>query len=346
MNPTTRDQGVPKISVVMAVYNKAPYLRESVESVLRQDLGEFELICVDVASTDNSLEILKEYAAKDPRITIFSTPYSKIPAVTKNIGIDSTKGEYVFNLDADDYLRADTLKEMYTKAKETNADAVIPDLQTVSLNGRYIQPFISGVNGNRRILLTNRQAVTQSLDWTIHGFALWKGDLIRRIRLEEFGAYSDEYSARVLFFNCKQVAFSGGLYFHRINDKSLTGKISLQMYDRPDAIYHVATFIEKQLFDEKNVNSLHFSVFKDCCFLLSHTKHLTASEIAEAQRRIKTVYNQIDMRRVRKSVCTLTPGRAALWRPDGKVGKYLFAFLTFLDWGLLNKLPLKLLFIS
>jgi glycosyltransferase involved in cell wall biosynthesis len=346
MNPTTSKQYVPKVSVVMAVYNKAPYLRESVESVLRQDLEEFELICVDVASTDNSLEILKEYASKDPRITIFSTPYSKIPAVTKNIGIDSTRGEYVFNLDADDYLRADTLKEMYTKAKETNADAVIPDLQTVSLSGRNIQPFISGVNGNRSILLTNRQAVTESLDWTIHGFALWKGDLIRRIRLEEFGAYSDEYSARVLFFNCKQIAFCGGLYFHRINDQSLTGKISLQMYDRPDAIYRVASFIEKQLFDEKNVNSLHFSVFKDCCFLLCQTEHLTASELAEAQIRIKTIYDQIDMGRVRKSVCTLTPGRAAIWKPAGRVGKYIFAFLTFFEWGLLNKLPLKLLFIS
>ena len=118
------------------------------------------------------------------------------------------------------------------------------------------------------------------------------------------------------------------------------------MYDRPDAIYRVASFIEKHLFDEKNVNSLHFSVYKDCCFLLCQTKHLAASELAEAERRIKTVYDKIEMRRVRKSVCTLTPGRAAIWRPDGKVGKYLLALLTFLDWDLLNKLPLKLLFIS
>jgi hypothetical protein len=233
---------------------------------------------------------------------------------------------------------------MYTKAKETNSDAIIPDLQTVSSVGKNAQPFMSGINGNRSLLLTNRQAVTESLDWTIHGFALWNGDLIRRIRLEEFCAYSDEYSARVLFFNCNRVAFSEGTYFHRTSHQSITGKISLQTYDRLDSIYKVASFLEEHLFNEKNVNSLQFSVFKDCCFLLLMSKQLAVHEMEEAQRKIKAVYDHLDMARVRKSVCTLTPGRAALWKSQGKVGKYIFAFLTFLNWELLKHLPLKYLF--
>jgi glycosyltransferase involved in cell wall biosynthesis len=106
---------VCKISIVMAVYNKAAYLPESIQSVLNQDMDDFELICTDAGSTDNSLNILKQYAAKDSRITVHTTPYTIIPAATKNYCIDQSTGEYVFNLDADDYLSDDALKKCINK---------------------------------------------------------------------------------------------------------------------------------------------------------------------------------------------------------------------------------------
>jgi glycosyltransferase involved in cell wall biosynthesis len=328
----------------MAVYNKAPYLHQSIGSVLKQDMGDFELVCVDAASTDDSLQILKEYAARDPRVKVYSTAYSRIPAATKNYGIDRTSGTYVFNLDADDYLQSDTLGKMVERLQETGADAILPDLQTVSENGEIESPFISGVKGDRNKLLTNRQAVTESLDWTIHGFALWNGNLIRKARFEEFGTYSDEYSTRVLFFNCRKVGFSGGTYYHRVSNKSLTRKLGLQLYDRPDTTRRVASFLEKQRFNERNVESQYYSAFEDCCFLLYERKLLAHPDEGEAERRIHAVYSQIDKARVRKSVCTLQPGRAALWRPEGKVKKYVFALLTVTGWGFLKHIPFRFLF--
>jgi glycosyltransferase involved in cell wall biosynthesis len=328
----------------MAVYNKAPYLHQSIGSVLKQDMGDFELVCVDAASTDGSLQILKEYATRDPRVKVYSTEYSRVPAVTKNYGIDRTSGNYVFNLDADDYLQSETLEKMVERLEETDADAVLPDLQTVSENGGIESPFISGVKGDRSRLLTNRQAVTESLDWTIHGFALWNGNLIRKIRFEEFGTYSDEYSTRVLFFNCSKVAFCSGTYYHRVSNRSLTRRLSLQMYDRPDTTRRVASFLEKQRFSERNVESQYYSAFEDCCFLLYEKKRLVGSDEKEAERRINEVYSQIDKARVRKSVCTLQPGRAALWRPEGRVKKYVFALLTVTGWGFLKHMPFRFLF--
>jgi glycosyltransferase involved in cell wall biosynthesis len=330
----------------MAVYNKAPYLHESIGSVLNQDMTDLELVCVDASSTDGSLEILKEYAAQDPRVKVYSTGYSRIPAATKNYGIDRTTGTYVFNLDADDYLQSDTLGKMVDRFQETGVDAVVPDLQTVSETGENQPPFISGVRGDRNILLTNRQAVTESLDWTIHGFALWRGDLIRRIRLEEFGTYSDEYSTRVLFYNCRKVGFCDGVYFHRVSNQSLTRKLGLQLYDRPDTTRRVASFLEKHFFSERNVESQYYSAFEDCCFLLYERKLLPRPDKKEAERRIRAVYNQIDKNRVRKSVFTLQPGRAALWRPEGKVKKYVFAFLTVPGWSFLKRMPFRYLFSS
>jgi len=208
---------IPKISIVISVYNKASFLNECIESVINQDLTDFEVICIDAGSTDRSLTILQEYASKDDRIAVYNTPYTEIPSVTKNYGIDRSKGEYVFNLDADDYLSPNTLQKMYSKAIQTNADAVIPDLQIVKDKSKNIQSRKIGLNYDRNAILTGNEAVTESLDWTIHAFALWKGDLIRRLRLEEFGTYSDEYSARLLFFNCKKITFSEGSYNYRIH---------------------------------------------------------------------------------------------------------------------------------
>lgn len=334
----------PKISVVMAVYNKAPYLPESIESVLSQSLDDFELICVDAASTDDSFQILNKYAKENSRVKVYSTPYSRIPAVTKNYGINRTTSSYVFLLDADDYLHPDSLRRMYVRAKETDADAIVPDLQTVTEHGEKRPPLMSGLKGNRDILLTNRQAVTESLDWSIHGFALWRGDLIRKLRLAEFGTYSDEYSTRVLFFHCNKVGFSDGLYFHRISNKSLTGKLSLQLCDRPEAACRVASFLKEHSFNQRHVDSQYFSAFVDCCFILTQKSRLAAQDAAEAEQRLQRVYEQIEMRSVRRSACTLTPGRAAPWPPKGLFKKYFFALLTLFGWGFLKRVPLKYLF--
>ncbi len=334
----------PKISVVMSVFNKAPYLRESLESVLNQSFQDFELLCVDAHSTDGSLQILREYAAKNPKITVHNTPYSAIPAVTKNYGIDHAKGKYLFILDADDYLSPDALQNMYSKAEETDADAVIPDLQTVSQQGTSMEQKIVGLKGDRNATLTGREAVTESLDWTIHAFALWKGDLIRRLRLEEFCVYSDEYSSRTLFFNCGKVAFSEGSYFYRRYPESITGKTSLRTYDRPYSLYKLALFLEQNGFDEKDVCSFHFSTFKDCCFLMHTSKELDPAEREVAKEKIKPIFDVIDKRRVRRSVSMPKPGRAEIWKVEGKAKKYYFAVLSVFNWRLFKVMSSRVFF--
>ncbi|XHH08632.1 MAG: glycosyltransferase family 2 protein [Candidatus Bathyarchaeia archaeon] len=326
----------PKISVIMAVYNKAAYLNESIESVLNQNFRDYELICVDANSTDESLNILKEYANKDPRIKLYSTPYTPVPAETKNYGLEHSTGEYVFLLDADDYLSPNLLQHVYLTAHNSNADAVLPDLHTFSEKGTIKEQRI-GLNGNRDTLLTGRQAVTESLDWTIHAFALWRGSLIRELRFEEFGTFSDEYSSRLLFNNCHKVAFCEGTYFYRQYPESITGKVSLKLYDRPYMLCRLAEFLEKNGFDEKNVCSLHFSAFKDCCFLMHLKSKLPSNERAAAEQKIKEAFSKIDKQKVRKNVYAFEPGRAAIWRVQGKVKKHYFAALSVANWGVFKE---------
>jgi glycosyltransferase involved in cell wall biosynthesis len=334
---------VPKISVVMAVYNKAPYVRESIESTINQDFEDFELICVDANSTDASPRILKEYAAKDPRVKVYSTPYTSVPAVTKNYGIDRSIGEYVFLLDADDLLSHNLLNCVYLKAKNSTADAVLPDLYTFSKEGAIVDRRV-GLNGKRDTILTGRGAVTESLDWTIHAFALWRGNLIRQLRFEEFGTFSDEYSSRLLFNNCQKVAFSEGTYFYRQYTESITGKVSLKTYDRPYALCRLAEFLEHNGFDENNVCSQYFAAFKDCCYFMYHNKKLKSAERAVGEQKIKEAFDRINMQKVRKSVYASQPGKAEIWRVEGKAKKYYFAVLSVFNWGIFKEFSKRLFF--
>ena len=73
-----------------------------------------------------------------------------------------------------------------------------------------------------------------SLDWKVHGFALWKTELVRATRFKEFGMFADEYTVRELFMACDTVAFSGGTFFYRQdNPEAITRKRSVGTFDRP-----------------------------------------------------------------------------------------------------------------
>jgi glycosyltransferase involved in cell wall biosynthesis len=91
----------PKVSVVMTVYNAEPYLRDAIDSILRQTFGGFEFIIVNDGSTDRSPEILNEIARIDPRVRLISRGNTGIVAAA-NEGIAAARGQYLARMDADD----------------------------------------------------------------------------------------------------------------------------------------------------------------------------------------------------------------------------------------------------
>lgn len=95
-------KAVPKLSVVMSVHNGLPFLSEAVESVLHQSYGEFEFVVVDDGSTDDSLRVLSEYAARDKRMVLVHQQVSGGAASGRNRGIQLAQGEYLACQDADD----------------------------------------------------------------------------------------------------------------------------------------------------------------------------------------------------------------------------------------------------
>lgn len=112
------------ISIVMPVYNCEKYLRESIEGILNQTYKNFELICVDDGSTDDSLSMLKFMAGGDSRIRIITLPHSNA-GNARNEGMKYATGKYIGFLDSDDIYESDMLSDMLNKAEDTDADIVV-----------------------------------------------------------------------------------------------------------------------------------------------------------------------------------------------------------------------------
>lgn len=109
---------MPKISVIIPVYNVEKYLCECLDSVINQTLQDIEIICINDGSKDGSLDILKEYAKNDNRIVLIDKENEGV-GKTRNVGIDKASGEFVCFIDPDDiYPTQDILESLYVNAKE------------------------------------------------------------------------------------------------------------------------------------------------------------------------------------------------------------------------------------
>ncbi|MGI6680211.1 MAG: glycosyltransferase [Bdellovibrionota bacterium] len=120
----------PLVSVIMPAYNKAKYLKESIESVMLQDYPNVELIIVNDGSTDNSLSVLESEIKKYPHknIRLYSKDNLGV-AHTRNYGFFRAKGDYFMNFDADDILQASYISKCIRQLEKDNADVCFSDLE-------------------------------------------------------------------------------------------------------------------------------------------------------------------------------------------------------------------------
>ena len=115
-----------KVSIIVPVFNVEKYLRECLDSLINQTLDDIEIICVNDGSTDNSIEILQEYCAKDSRIKVINKENSGY-GISMNMGIESACGEYIGIVESDDFAESNMFEDLYNLAKEKNADIVKSD---------------------------------------------------------------------------------------------------------------------------------------------------------------------------------------------------------------------------
>ncbi|MBQ7222246.1 MAG: glycosyltransferase family 2 protein [Bacteroidales bacterium] len=116
---------MPRLSVIIPVYNSEQYLSECLLSVCRQTLSDIEIICVNDCSTDGSRKILEDFAAADSRVRILDAPVNQGPSAARNAGIEAAGGDYIGFLDSDDWIDEDFFSLMVEKATEKDSDILI-----------------------------------------------------------------------------------------------------------------------------------------------------------------------------------------------------------------------------
>lgn len=106
------------ISVVVAVYNAENTLKKCIDSLLDQTYAEVEIVLVNDASKDGSLEICEYYKKEHTNVLVINNPVNSGVSATRNAGIDAAKGEYICFVDSDDYVEKDYLEKLHTYAKK------------------------------------------------------------------------------------------------------------------------------------------------------------------------------------------------------------------------------------
>jgi len=119
---------MPKVSIIIPCLNSVKYVREMLESVVNQTLKEIEILIIDAGSTDGTLEIFQEYAAKDGRIKKIHSD-RKSMGYQYNIGMDAATSEYIGFVESDDYVDLNMFEELYSNIHGQNLDLVKADFE-------------------------------------------------------------------------------------------------------------------------------------------------------------------------------------------------------------------------
>src|SRR5215208_2316206 len=206
----------PAITVTIPIYNGERYLAETIQSLMAQTFCDFQVIIVDDCSSDGSHALVRKYTEGDSRFVLIRTPKNQGSASKViNFALPHAVGDYFAYSSQDDLYSTDWLSEMYRTARKSGAEATLPKMVFYRAGAEGELAGIRGAGAVWPPSISGREAVTLSLDWKVHGFALWKTELVRATRFKEFGIFADEYTVRELFMACKTVAFSGGTFFYR-----------------------------------------------------------------------------------------------------------------------------------
>ena len=217
---------MPKISILVAVYNTAAYLSQCLDSLLSQTLKDIEVICVDDASTDNSLALLHQYAEKDNRVKVFALKENSGQAHTRNVGLSHATGDYIGFVDSDDWLSQDALEKVCESFRD-DVDSVLFRLLYAYTDGSMkdyqMSPFTT---------MTGDEAFRASLTWQIHGCYVVRNSIHKAHPYDESQrAYSDDNTTRIHYYYSRKVAFCEGVYYYRQQPVSVTRSVSVRRFD-------------------------------------------------------------------------------------------------------------------
>ena len=263
---------MPIVSVIIPSYNAADYIAQTLESVLAQTLTDIEVIVVDDGSTDNTRNIVADFANKDPRLMLVEQA-NQFAGVARNNGMSKARGKYLYFLDADDYIESNALEELVNAIEQHGADIAIAKSEgfdNTTGDTWTIDGALNGVDFDRPI------AHAEYCDRLFQSFIGWPWDKLFRKEFIDKTALTFQplrTTNDALFVFCALaladtiVCLDSVLFHHRTNNKnSLEGSRSKSWNNAICAINVIEDQLTKSDKGKACLNSyyrwtLHYSIW-------------------------------------------------------------------------------------
>lgn len=259
----------PLITIFIPVFNGEKYLDQTLSSIKKQTYTYFEVLLVDDSSTDGSRLILDRYANSDIRFKVYTKQNGGMVVKSWNFIMPYIKGAYFFYASQDDLFSIDLIEKMVCKQQQSQADTILPDMEFYYENQQPNKKWM-GLKGDRSIELSGREACKASLNWNIHGFALFKTTLMNDEIIPEDAFDSDEFFTRKLFLKSNNVVFSEGIFFYRQdNPNAITKSFSKKNFYVLNTDIKLFNLLKENQFDRKVVFNSRLSLLRKYSHIMS-----------------------------------------------------------------------------
>lgn len=289
-----------KVTVLVAVYNSEPYLRECLDSLMAQTLKDIQVVCVDDASTDGSWKILQEYAVLDSRFEVIRLEQNGGQAKARNIGLAKARGEYTCFLDSDDFFSPDALECMVARFKDDSAyDCVLFRCLYFYPENRRVEAYAMEPFEEK----TGLEAFEDSLTWKIHGIYAVRTSIHQKYPYDDsLHSFSDDNTTRLHYLASRKVSCCEGAYYYRQHASSVTHQVSLGRLDYLKANARMKKFlmdlqVERKVIDRYE-NHRWLNIVGLCQFAIRHRTSFSLQEKKVAKGIIREAWLSIEQHRL------------------------------------------------
>lgn len=237
---------MPKVSIIVPIYNVEKYLGRCMNSLLMQTLKDIEIIMVDDASPDNCPKMCDEYAKKDNRVKVIHKKNAGL-GFARNSGIDIACGEYIAFVDSDDYVTLDAYEKLYNAAVRNKADCVFAGIQTETAVGIWNKEIevkketLLTQDGIREYLFDMIATLPGNKIERLHSMSVWHS-IYKKSIIDQYGMrflserelVSEDIPFQIDFFlkSKKMVLLPFAMYYYCLNGTSLTATFKPEKFER------------------------------------------------------------------------------------------------------------------
>ena len=295
---------IPKVSVLMGVYNCEKYLREAIDSILNQTFSDFEFIIIDDGSTDNSSYILKSF--NDPRVTLFKQNNSGCYKAL-NLGLKHAKGKYIAILDSDDISHRERLKNQF-EYLENHKECVCcaTDTNIIDEGGKYIYTSTNSLNvkelskqlPEKNPFTHSSLMIRKNIMLKIGGYkdVKYGGDVIALIDLQKYGELHI-LNKPLCYYRLRQGSVDSNMS-RNLNNKLL--ELRIDYFNNGilnEKIYLATENIRKSICKNENIGKSHYYLRIGKSYLHHGNRHIAKEHLFKSVRyeimNIKAWFNLI-----------------------------------------------------